>query len=58
MCAEKMTEKNLPVKLPTSLPVWKVTPIVGSLTAEIKEMDAKYFAEFKNFEDDTQKSLS
>ena len=49
---KKMTP---PTKPPTHLPTRKETAIVGTLTDEVKSLDAKYFSEVSKFEEDAER---
>ena len=53
MCAEK--KMAIPKKPPSSLPTRWHTPNIGTLTAEVKELGAKYFSEITKFEEGTEK---
>jgi hypothetical protein len=44
-------QQHVPIKPPTMLPKRRVTPIVGTVTEEVRALDQTYFSDVK-FRDD------
>ena len=52
MKEEQLLKKHIPKEPPTMLPKRRVTPIVGTLTEEVRVLDRKYFSNVAKFRED------